>query len=195
MATEKAIHRYQKISAGKTVHDHAVETFVSSKVAEGIFDSPVGSSISVTLESPFAEVLAASGAKKSKRTGNLSAASRFDICVYERGKPTAVIEVKKRFAAHKGDNDVNRLLSAIRYCGPECEGSLRLGFWLAIQRIADGARSTPGKQINTFIESFDWPVEPAIEHKVLIGDFGHFKRSGRAIKEIRIYLAVFKALD
>jgi len=194
-AAEQSVLRYKEISGGRTVHDHAIETFISSKVAEAIFDlrKDVGGTIS--LEAPFHEVHELSNARKGRTPDILSPTSRFDICYFEHGRPIGVIEVKKRFAAFKADDDVNRLIEATRRFGPQFDGTVKFGIWLAAQRIPEGSTMTAQDQIEKFRDAFNWSLVPTLSFRQVDGDFGVLKRRGKAVRAVRIFAAAFDALE
>jgi hypothetical protein len=194
-AAEQSVLRYKDISGGRTVHDHAIETFISSKVAEAIYEARKEVGGTVALEAPFHEVQDLSRARKGRIPDILSPTSRFDICYFENGRPVGVIEVKKRFAAFKADADVNRLIEATRRFGPQFGGSIRFGIWLAVQRIQEGSTSTPEKQIEKFRHAFDWRVAPTLSCRSVTGDFGFLKRRGKPVTEVRIFAAAFDAKE
>jgi hypothetical protein len=192
-AAEQSVLRYKEISGGRTVHDHAIETFISSKVAEAIYDARKDVGGTIALEAPFHEVQSLSEARKGRIPDILSPTSRFDICYFEGGRPIGVIEVKKRFAAFKADKDLNRLIEATRRFGPQFDGSIRFGIWLAVQPIAEGSKSTPEGQMERFREAFDWSVAPNLSFRQVDGDFGTLKRRGKSVKAVRIFAAAFDA--
>jgi len=185
-----SVARYQEMSGGRTVHDHAIETFISSKVAEALYDLRKEHDATVALEAPFHEVQKLSLARKGRMPDILSPAARFDICYFEGGLPVGIIEIKKRFAAFKAEDDVNRLVSATRRFGPKYGGSIKFGIWLALQRIPEGSKSTPETQIAKFRNSFEWSVEPAISFKEVVGEFGKLKRSGKTASKLRVFKEV-----
>jgi hypothetical protein len=194
-AAEKSVLRYKEISGGKTVHDHAIETFISSKIAEAIFECRSELGGTVSLEAPFHEVHELSKARKGRTPDILSPTSRFNICYFERGLPIGVIEVKKRFAAFKGDEDVRRLTGATRRFGPQFDGSVRFGIWLAVQRIAEGSKVTAEEQIDKFRDAFDWSVAPTLSYRQVDGEFGFLKRRKSAVTAVRIFAAAFDAME
>ena len=190
-AAAEAASRYMEISGGKTIHDHAIETFISSKVAEAIYDKRKRHGGSVTLETSFGEIWEVSGARLGRGPADVTKRARFDVCYYEKGKPLAAIEVKKRFAAHKADRDIRKIEAAMRRLGPEFGGSLEFGIWLAVQRIGDKARTTAESQTNAFKEAFEWVTEPEVKCQTVRGEFGAFKRKLRSIVELRIFAVAF----
>ncbi|MCV9963868.1 hypothetical protein OIU34_18490 [Pararhizobium sp. BT-229] len=194
-AAKRSVSRYQEMSGGKTVHDHAIETFISSKVAEALYDLRKDHDATVALEAPFHEVHALSLARKGRMPDILSPTARFDICYFEGGRPIGVIEVKKRFAAFKADDDINRLFLATRRFGPKYGGSIKFGIWLALQRIPEGSKSTAKAQIAKFLQSFEWSVEPSISHREVEGEFGKLKKSGKTATKLRIFAASFDAKE
>jgi hypothetical protein len=147
------------------------------------------------LEAPFHEVHDLSKARKGRTPDILSPTSRFDICYFEHGLPIGVIEVKKRFAAFKGDDDVQRLTEATRRFGPQFDGSVKFGVWLAVQRIAEGSSITAEGQIEKFRDAFDWSVAPTLSYRQVDGDFGILKRRDKAVKAVRIFAAAFDATE
>ena len=186
--------RYQAMSGGKTVHDHAIETFVSSKIAEALFEQTRKDGGTVGLEVPFADVFSDSRAERRGGTGSaLSPRSRFDVVCYSDGMPVGLIEVKKRFNASTGGKDVIRLSDAVQRYGTLHSGSVNFGLWIALQRIAEGNARLGSDQAEAFTARFRFAIPPKIQHVSSIGEYGTFKRSGRNVSELRAFGVLFES--
>jgi hypothetical protein len=183
---------YYEMSGGNSVHEAAIETFVSSKIAESIFQVTESN---VLLESTFATIHQLSGAERRGRSvDHLPAKARFDVSVFKDKKPIGVIEVKKRFAPFKAEKDAVRLSQAVRRYGPEFGGSVRFGLWIALQRVWETQRKDIAKRISSFRESLGGIIASDIEFEEKEGEFGVAK-NGKNVVGLVAYSVLFEPAE
>lgn len=198
-STVQAALKYQEMSGGGTVHEHAIETFISSKIAEALYDAAKDLGGAAALEMTFREVEERSGASRRGRpNGALPPNGRFDVVVGQKDSenglvPTGLIEVKKRFSPASLEKDLGRLSEAARRYGPMFGGSVKFGLAISLQRIFENGRAQPEKMVENFRNGFNWPIEPIIEY--LPPQTGEFNLSsgGRRVVGICPYSVLFIA--
>lgn len=184
-AALEAAEVYYEMSGGMSVHDGAIETFVSSKIAEALYRTVPD--LAVRLEARLVDIDQDCGARRRGRTpAFLLGQGRIDVTCYKKGRPVGLIEVKKRFAAFRADADLVRLERAMQYCGPASGGSVEYGIWVAIQRDYAGQRQTSQEAIRRMQDSFEW-AHPADIHVIsTMRDFGSAK-NGRSVVGLSAY--------
>lgn len=183
--------RYQTMSGGSTVHEHAIETFISSKVAEAIFDRASSPRTAVALEMSFGEAERLSQAKlRGRRKASLSPRNRFDVVVLSDKRPIGLIEIKKRFSVGRLDKDVIRLSDAVDKYGSGNEGTVRFGLALSVQRVFENSRSDAEAAIKHFRSGFHWAIEPEITYRPHDGDF-NVAKNGRKVTGICAFAVLF----
>jgi hypothetical protein len=191
-AALKAATRYVLMSGGKSVHDHAIETYVSAIVAETIFDAFQDLGCNAGLEVPFAEIHEQSGATKQGAANKLlPPKARFDVVVYKDKKPYGLIEIKKRFVPSNASSDVIRLSEAVRRYGEPHSGSVKFALFIGLQRFRDNSRLDVEKQKSQFKDSHVWSVEPILDCDTVDGDFGISRRFKRPIVRVGAFTALF----
>ena len=192
LAALEAAKKYVLMSGGKSVHDHAIETYVSAQVAEATFESFREVGCNAALEVPFAEVHEQSGASKRGAANKLlPPKARFDVVIYKDKKPYGLIEVKKRFAPSNASSDVIRLSEAVRRYGDAHDGSVKFALFIGLQRFRDNSRLDIEKQKTQFKASHVWSVEPTLDCETVDGDFGISRRFKRPIVRVGAFTALF----
>jgi hypothetical protein len=191
-AALKAAAEYQVMSGGRTVHSHAIETYVSSKIAEAIFRATSEHGGNAALEVPIESVRSECGASRVGRIpAVLSSNYRFDAVCYREGSPFGLIEVKKNFTASVGTKDIIRLSHAVEKFGSKKEGTVKFGLWVALKRIADISPAVAEEKIEKFKRKFEFFPEPQFLHEELKNYPDRFKYSGKTVDRLWAFGVLF----
>lgn len=182
---------YSEMAGGDSIHEAAIETFASSRIANEIFKR--NQPICVKLEATFNRIRLDSGAERRGRPNfTLRDRSRFDAVCYYDGKPKGLIEVKKSIRPSRNEADVVRVSEATHRFGAAFGGSVEFGLVIAIQRLFEGARNGPKDRALKFQDSFNWGIEPKIEWDCKYGNYGT-SRGGRAVIGLCAYTILFRS--
>lgn len=192
-AATAAARQYHVMSGGKTVHEHPIETYISAKIAERLYEAAREKGGYAALEMTFREVEETSGAdRRGRPLAALPPTSRFDVVYGVKGRPIGLIEVKKRFSAARLEGDIIRLSHAVRKFGPEFDGSVRFGLAISLQRLYENGRQEAEQVTTKFEKAFDWGIPPKFAYIDESGNFNTTKR-GRNVVGVRAYSVLFEA--
>lgn len=117
--------QYSKWSGGMGVENSGIEHFVSTKVAEEIYNQCGGSEkIYVGLEYPVQDILANMERRvRGRKGGRLDDEGRVDVIVWDSNKrPRIVIEVKRHFRWTAVESDADRIFRLVNKFGSHHDG-------------------------------------------------------------------------
>lgn len=183
--------KYYEMSGGRSVHEGALETFVSAHVAEAIYHG--FKPINVELETTFRRVKETSFADMRGRPRTaLPDTARFDVTCFRDLKPWGLIEVKKSIRPNRADTDVIRLSEAVRRYGSASGGSVQFGLLIALVRIIEGARDDSATKADKFMSGIPSELLAVMEHTEDQMAIPYNRKDGKSVTGLCAYSILFR---
>lgn len=147
--------KYLEISGGWCVQDSGVESLVSSRVAESLFNSGVkkDGKCFVTLETSYQSITDGTRVKKVGRTPLLlDRNQRADIVYWhKKDTPIGIVEIKRWFEYSGIEDDINRTARLVKDYGISCGGRLRWGAVASIRQLSERKRKDEKELLEDFL--------------------------------------------